>query len=245
MSSPVDRGGVRGRSRIVIDVEQARAERRRRHLGRFPRAKKILSVGGLIVLLLLLAALVGGYFWWQSYQKSPSYAVALLIDAAQRDDMRAVEEMIDSDRIAEGFVPQVTNKLIEGTGTAQIEPLRRQIESSMPQLLPRVRETMREEIAKGIKNFAAQTGGRTPFVLLALSIPRVAEVKENGDTATVGLNAGNHPLELTLQRAGDARWKVVNVKDDAVASDIAVRIASALPSAGTPVPNNVARPKRK
>lgn len=244
MASPVNRGSVGGKSRIVIDVEQARSERRRRHLGRFPRARKILSIGGLLILLLLVAGALGGYFWWKSYQKSPSYSLALLIDAAQRDDMRAVEELIDSDRVAEGFVPQVTDKLIEGVGAGQIEPIRKRIESAMPQLLPRVRETMREEIAKGIKNFATQTGGEMPFFALALSIPRIAEVKEEGDTATVGLNAGNRPLELTMQRAGESRWKVVRVKDDAVASDIAVRIASALPAANTPTQDET-RAKRR
>ena len=242
MASPVNRGGRPGKSRIVIDVEQMRAERRRRHLGRFPRAKKILGIAALVVLVVAL----GGYFWWQSYKKSPSYAVVLLIDAAQRDDVRAVEELIDSDRIAEGFVPQVTEKLIEGVGAARIEPIRRQIEGAMPQLLPRVRETMREEITKGIKNFAAQTGGRMPFGLLVLSVARMADVKKEGDAATVDLRAGDRPLQLTMQHTADARWKVVGVKDDAVASDIAVRIASALPSTGTPIPNEVrAKPKQR
>lgn len=231
MASPVDRGRAQAKSRIVIDVEQLRAERKRRHLGRFHRARKILSIGGLAALLAVVVAVAGAYLWWQSYKKSPSYAVALLIDAAQRDDVRAVEELINSDKIAEGFAPQVTEKLVEGVGAAHVEPMRKQIEGAMPQLLPRVRETMREEIAKGIKDFAAQSGGRMPFGLLALSVARLADVKKDGDSATVDIKEGDRALQLTMQRTPEARWKIVRVKDDVVASDIAARIASALPPA--------------
>ncbi|HEV2706927.1 MAG TPA: hypothetical protein VGV59_13440 [Pyrinomonadaceae bacterium] len=244
MASPENRG--RGKSRIVIDVEKARSERRRRHLGRFPRARRIMSVGGLILLGVLLLAGVGGYLWWQNHKKSPSYSLALLVDAAQRDDVRGVEELIDSDRVAEGFAPQVAQKMAESVDPGRVEVLRRQFEAAMPQLLPRVRETMREEVAKGVKSFSEQTGGKMPFMLLALSVARAADVKEQGETATVNVEAGNRPVEMTMQRTPEGRWKVVGLKDDAVASGIAVRLASAVPGAtAAPPTSNEPRGRRK
>jgi hypothetical protein len=237
MSSP-DRRSGQAKSRIVIDVEKVRSDRKRRHLGRFPRAKKILA----IVAVSLLVVLAGGYLWWQNYKTGPSYALALLVDAAQRDDVRAVEELIDSDKIAEGFIPQVTAKLIEGVGAARMEPIRRQIEGAMPQLLPRVRETMRDEMAKHVK-MVSGTGESKPFILVALSMPYFASVTRDGETARVSVDIKERPIELTMQRTADARWKVVHVKDDAVASDIAVRLASSLPSTGAPVQNEARPPK--
>ncbi len=244
MASPVNRG--RGKSRIVIDVEKARSERRRRHLGRFPRARKVMSVGGLILVGALLLGGVGGYLWWQNHKKSPSYALALLVDAAQRDDVRGVEELIDSDRVAEGFAPQVAQKMAESVAPDRVEAVRKQYEAEVVRQLPRVRETAREEVAKGVKSFSEQTGGNMPFMLLALSIARMADVKLEGETATVNVAADNRPVELTMQRTPEGRWKVVGLKDDAVASSIAVRLGSiSAPSTVPPPASNEPRGRRK
>src|ERR1044072_7166897 len=91
------------KSRIVIDVERVRAEAaQKRRAGRFGRAGRALGVTGLVV---------GSYAWWQSFKKSPAYSLALLLDSAQHDDVQAVENLIDADQIAQGFVPQVIENL--------------------------------------------------------------------------------------------------------------------------------------
>ncbi len=243
---PMNQGGGGGgrKSRIVIDVAQAQADARfgRRGKGagaKMGRGAKILSAGALIAALVVVALLAGGYVWWQRYQKSPAYTLALLIDAAQRDDVRAVEELIDTDRVTQGFAPQVLDKLTSGASPAAAvtTPARTQVEAALPQLLPRVRETMREEIAREAKGFAEKSGGNVPFIVFALGISRAAEIKEQGEAATATLKVGDRPIELTLQRNGE-RWKVVTVKDDALAADIAARVASSLPA-----PANVQQPQ--
>src|SRR5687768_5572690 len=96
------------KSRIVIDVDRVRAEaeqKRARRFGGAGRVGRMLGVTGLVVVGVLLVALVGTYAWWQSFKKSPPYSLALLLDAAQHDDVQAVETMIDSGEIANGFVP--------------------------------------------------------------------------------------------------------------------------------------------
>jgi hypothetical protein len=219
----------RGKSRIVIDVERARAEAQQRRGARGPRNK--LSVAALVALGLLLVALVGAYAWWRSYQKGPAYSLALLVDAARRDDLQAVESLVDADRVAQGFVPQVIEKLTR-EGTPLPPQARAQVTAALPQLLPRVRETVREEIARGVKAAAGEAAD-TSFVLLALGIPRAAEIKEEGDAATAAFNREGKQTELSLQRNGD-RWKVVTVKDDDLAFGIAQRLAASIPQGPPP-----------
>ena len=227
MSSQMPSG--RGKkSRIVIDVARVQAEARAARGRRFGRGGRLLSVWALVVAGVLLLLLVGGYAWWQSYKKSPAYSLALLMDAAQRDDMQGVESLVDSDQVAQGFIPQVVEKLTAGGGQLPALP-RGAVTAALPQLLPRVRETMREEVARGLKGFSEAAGGQRSFILLALGIPRVAEIKEEGDAAQATFKAGERTVELSMRRAGE-RWRVVTVKDDELAKGIAARLVSSLPA---------------
>jgi hypothetical protein len=218
------------RSRIVIDVERARAEAQARGgRRRFGRTGRILSLTGLVVSGVLLVALVGTYAWWQSYKKSPAYSLALLVDAAQHDDVQGVESLIDADQIAQGFVPQVIDNLA-GAGSPLQPQMRASLTTALPVLLPRVRETMREEVAREVKGFAKNdAASRLPFFVKALGVRQAASVTEHGDAATVTLKAGDRPVELAMRREGE-RWKVVTVKDEQLATDIAARLAASLPA---------------
>lgn len=225
------RAGRGGKSRIVIDVDKARAEAQSRGQGR--RGLSKLAVAGLVAAALALAALVGAYAWWQGYKSKPAYSLALLVDAARRDDMQGVESLIDGDRVAQAFVPQVVAKLT-GQGTTLPPQARGAVEAALPQLLPRVRETVREEIARGVKA-AAGAAGDTSFILLALGMPRAAEIKEEGDAATATFAREGKQTELSMQRSGDL-WKVVAVKDDELAAGIAQRLAASIPQTVAPPP---------
>lgn len=222
--------GRGGRSRIVIDVARAQAEaQQQRKRRRFGCAGRLLSVTGLVVVGLVLLLLLGGYLWWRSFEKSPAYSLALLVDAAQRDDKQAVESLIDTDQIAQGFIPQVIDKLA-GANSPVPPAARPQLSSALPQLLPRVREGVRDEIAQDIKGLSK---GHTSFFLTALAVKTAADVKEQGGKAAVTVKAGDRPIELTLVRDGE-RWKVVTVKDEQVANDIATRLASSIPTSPQP-----------
>ena len=182
-----------------------------------------------LVIAVVLAALLGGYLWWRSFERSPAYSLALLVDAAQRDDKQAVESMIDADQIAQGFIPQVIGKL-----TAPDSPVppqaRAALPSAIPQMLPRVSEGVRDEIEQDLKSLSK---GHTSFVMTALAVRSLADVKEQGDKADVTVNAGDRPVELTMARAGEL-WKVVTVKDDKTAGDIAARLASSVSASPQP-----------
>jgi hypothetical protein len=222
-------GGGR-RSRIVVDVARVQAEAQTQRKG--GRRRRVLSITALVVGGLLLVLLVGTYSWWRSYKKGPAYSLALLVDAAQHDDLPAVEAMIDGDQVAQGFIPQVIEKLT-GEGASLPPQARGQLTAALPQLLPRVRETVREEVAHGVKEAAGQSGTRVPFFVMALGIPRAADVRETGDAATVKVNRGDKQTELSMRRNGDT-WKIVNVKDDELAGRLATRLAASLPASAPP-----------
>ena len=229
------------RSRIVIDVDRVRAEAREKRSRRFGRAGRVLGVTGAVVIGALLVLLVGSYMWYQGFKKSPPYSLALLLDAAQHDDVAAVETMIDADQIAQGFVPQVIDNLAD-TGSQLPPQARASLTAMLPALLPRVRETMRDEIARAMKGLSQNESSSLPFFAKAISVHQSETVVERGDAATVTVKQGERPVELSMRRDGE-RWKLVTVKDPQLASDIATRLAASLPAAPTPTPQN--QPRRR
>ena len=230
------------KSRIVIDVERVRAEAaQKRRAGRFGRFGRALGVTGLIVVGLLLVLLVGSYAWWQSFKKSPPYSLALLLDAAQHDDVKGVETLIDADQIAQGFVPQVVDNLA-GAGSPISPQARATLTATLPALLPRVRETMRDEIARSLKGVGQGDSSQMPFFVKALGVRQMTDVNERDDVADVKLKAGERQVDLSMRRDGE-RWKVVTVKDPQLASEIAARLAASLPAAPPPQPQN--QPRRR
>jgi hypothetical protein len=229
------------KSRIVIDVDRVRAEAQAKRSRRFGRAGRVLGVTGLVIVGVVLALLIGSYVWYQGFKQSPPYSLALLLDAAQHDDVQAVETMIDADQIAQGFIPQVIDNLA-GAGSPIPPQARASLTATLPALLPRVRETMRDEIARALKGVGPNESSSLPFFAKAVGVRRMTTVVERGDAATVTVNAGDRPVELSMRRDGE-RWKLVTVKDPQLASDIATRLAASLPAQQPQQPQN--QPRRR
>ncbi len=232
------------KSRIVIDVDRARAEARaKKGRGFAGRAGRVLGVTGLVVVAVLLVALLGSYMWYQGFRKSPPYSLALLLDAAQHDDVQAVETLIDADQITQGFVPQVIDNLA-GAGSQLPPQARASLTATLPALLPRVRETMRDEIARALKGLPQNEASNLPFFVKALGVRQAATVVERGEAATVTVKAGDRPVELSMRRSGEV-WKVVTVKDPQLASEIATRLAASLPAGPQPQQTQPPQPTRR
>ena len=222
------------KSRIVVDVERVQAEARAKRGQRFGRAGRFMSVTALVIIGVVVALLVGSYGWWQSFKKSPPYSLALLVDAAQHDDAQAVETLIDADQIAQGFIPQVIDNLA-GAGSQLPPQARASLTTALPALLPRVREGVRDEIARELKDASKNSASNLPFFVKALGVRQAATVAERGDAATVNFKAGERTVDLMMRRDGE-RWKVVTVKDPQLASELAARLASSLPAVSQPAP---------
>ncbi|HYE13086.1 MAG TPA: hypothetical protein VD968_01445 [Pyrinomonadaceae bacterium] len=245
MSHPTQGRGGR-KSRIVIDVTKAQAEAQARRARGRGRGRRILSVAALVVLGVVLLAFAGGYFWWQSYKKGPAYSLALMVDAARRDDMQAVESLIDSDTIAQGFIPQVIERLTGPNAPPLTPQARASVATALPQLIPRVRETAREEVAAMAKSAAGplRTGANLPFPLFAVALSRAVNIKEEGDTAVVTIPGVDASSEMTMRRDGE-RWKVINVRDEQLAAGIAARLAPSLPAQQQQQQQQQGQPRRR
>ena len=100
------------RKRIVINLDQPGvgpvssfgAGRKTR---RWPKVVAILLV---LIFACIVGLAVGGFFWWRHYQTTPAYSVALIVDAAQRDDMVAFGKQVDDDAVARNLVSEVSKK---------------------------------------------------------------------------------------------------------------------------------------
>ena len=231
MSLPVEQNQTPKRSRIVVQIDRAREMAHMPKQG--SRGARILLIILAVIGALLLGLAIGFFFWWRHYKTGPAYSLALLVDAVQRNDAAGIDEIVDTDRVIENFAPQVTEQAAGRMGTALTPVLRKQIETLVPKLMPRVREDVRAEVTKQVKEIGARAEGK-PFILIALSIPYILDITEENDTAQAVAKQNERTIELTMQRSGE-RWKITGVKDEALAKRIADTIAKDLPAIGSPL----------
>jgi uncharacterized membrane protein len=242
MTAPVKKSGQRKRSRIVVDFDKAReAEAHapaRRGSG---RGSKVMGIIAIVLVLFVLGALAGGYLWWRSYKTRPAYSLALLVDAAQRNDEKAIDEIVDTDKIVENFIPQVTEKAMGRYAAALTGPIGKQVESLVPKLLPDIKDKVREEVTNRVREMGKRAEGK-PFILVALGVPYVVGIKEEGDTAKISATLEGRPTELTMQRNKE-RWKIVSVTDDDLATRMVDNIAKNLPAVGSELEKMLPKPE--
>jgi len=239
------------RSRIVVNVEppppadrgaaanQWRAKfRGRRVEGRRRRAASLLGLGLMIVALALVA---GGYLWWQSFKRSPSYTLALVVDAAERDDRQVFEQLVDVEGVSRSIVPQVIERVSGRDGGLNIPAqVRRQIAQNAQVWLPGVREEVRDVLMAETKALAGQSGARDyPFFVRALALSRMGEslteIDAHSTTANVTYKINERPFEFQLQRnadEGETGWRVSALKSDELATRVAVQVAKTFPMMG-------------
>jgi flagellar basal body-associated protein FliL len=244
MSAPVEheKKDRPKRSRIVVDFDKAK-QMALHPIDSLPRrgsrAARILLILALVFGVLLVSLAVGGYFYWQSYKTRPAYSLALLVDATQRNDQAVFDQLVDIDKIVTNFVPQVTEKALGQYAAALTAPLRKQVEQQVPKLVPGVKQKVREEVAKQVKEMS-ERAGNYPFPIVALGVPYVVTIKEEADKAIVDATLKDRPVQLTMQRTGDL-WKIVAVKDDALASRIVDEITKNLPAIGSELEREIRR----
>jgi hypothetical protein len=188
---------------------------------------KIFLAVAIVGVLLLIAAGIGGYLYWSSYKTKPGYSLALVFDAAVNNDQKTFEEMVDTDRISDSLADQATDKALKGYGVELPEPLQAQVRGIVRTFVPGIKTRAHDELIPQVVNKSKGLKGY-PFVAMALAVPYVIQITENGNTAVAKAppEAGN--TELTLERNGD-RWRVVAIKDDAEVERIVAEVAPKLP----------------
>ena len=252
---PGDRAKKGKRSRIVVNVEPKPPEdrsaavegwrgkfRAQRTNGRRRRALLVAAITFVLILLLIFGA---GYWWWQNFKSSPAYTLALVVDAAERDDREAFERLVDVEEVSRSVVPQVIERVRGGDNALNIAPqVRRQIAQNAQVWLPGVRDQVRDVLMTETKGLAERGGARNyPFFVRAFALSRLGESKTQESTgagrtstASVTYQINGRPLEFGL-REGDhvedlPDWKIVSLKSDDLATRVAEQVGKTFPMTG-------------
>ena len=187
---------------------------------------------GLILGGLLITGFAAVFIWWQHYKTTPAYSLALLVDAAQRNDSAAFDRIIDMEKVIDNFVPHLAQRATGGLASDLATSLRTQLQSLAPGVMSSVKQLISDEIRKRIDEVAAHSGAK-PFLLTALAMPYIVNITKNGDMAKATINTDDYQLELLMERSESGAWRVISMRDDALAARIFNDILKDLPGSGS------------
>jgi len=208
------------RNRIVIDLNQPPPPGGyggRTRAKRSGRVGRVLALIGVVLLVVFLGIVAGGYFWWQHFKSGPTYALATLVDASQRDDRQQVDRMLDLDKITEGCVADVRAKL---TGSSLLNNLLpSQVDQAAANITPKLKETLNEVLPVELQRVSAPAKGK-PIFLIALGAWYLAHFQQNGANTNVDLKFKDEAIQLTMQQTGDG-WRITTIKDERLTNIIA------------------------
>ena len=223
------------RNRIVINLDQSPGALKQSPGPKVLKPKtrrwpKIVALLALLVIAIVVLAAAGGYFWWRHYQTTPAYSLALILDAAQRNDMAAFDKQMDDNEIGRNMVSDFKQRAQSRYGAALTVPLQRQIDNLLPLFLPRLKQAAHIELTKQIKEFSAKVGAK-PFIVVALTVPSLVKITTEAETAKVAATLSDRPFQLTMRRDGD-RWKVTALNDNTLTQRLVDDMMKELPPIG-------------
>ena len=222
------------RNRIVINLDQSqpRAARGDQSRGGFGRVFLFIA----IILVLVVGGLaVGGYFWWRHYQSGPAYSLALLADAAQRNDNATVDGILDTDKIAADFISQIRQRVPASSSAASLFPS--QLDPVENSLSAKLKDTVHEQLMKELQDVSSVAQGK-PFIVVALGVPYFADIKPENDTAQVAVHVKDQQIKLTMQAEGE-RWRITAVQDEKLAKMISDAVVRSMPANGSEVQDSI------
>lgn len=232
------------RKRIVINLDSPPGTRSSAGGARRRRWPKVLAVLAVLLLFGVIVVAAGAFFGWRYYQSTPSYSVALILDAAQRNNMPELEKFIDDEAISQNLLKAVGEKAAGRYGSALSGAVQSQIDKLLPSLMPSVRQIVRDEVAKEVKEFASKSEPK-PFLFVALAVPSFVTMRTEGDTAQGSAPLSDRTMEFTMKRNAD-RWRIVEVKDDTLTQRVVDGVVKELPAIGGPdqTPAPKVKPRR-
>lgn len=187
---------------------------------------KVLGVLGIVLAVFLLVAGVGGYLYWRSLKATPQYSLALLVDAARRDDAKQIEQLVDTDAVVESFIPQITKEAVDLYGRNLPPPQILKVKDSAAPLMPAIKQRAREKLPSVIRE-KTRPFENVPWWAIALGADRAVEITTDKDAALVKSKIPEREIEVTMKKNGDL-WKVVAIKDERLARRIAEEIGQEL-----------------
>lgn len=185
-------------------------------------SKRPFAIASIVLLAVVAIAGLGGFLYYQNLKGTPQYSLALLVDAAKRDDKAEIDALVDFDAVVDDFVPQVTGKAIELYGRGLPPQVLGKVEKLATPIMPAVKDRARAELPRVIRE-RTERFGYVPFFAMVMGADRFLDIAVTGDTAVVKSKVPEHPLEMTMRRNGD-HWQIVGVKEEQLATDIARKI---------------------
>lgn len=187
---------------------------------------KVVKILGIGLLFILIVGAIGGYLYWRNLKTTPQYSLALLVDAARRDDQKTIDELIDTDAVVDDFVPQITDKAVELYGRGVAPSTINKLASSIAPFLPAIKERAKAEVPNLIRD-KTKPFEKIPFWAIAIGAEKYLDITQKDGKAFIKSKIPERPLELTLKRNGD-KWQVIAVKDEVLARKIAEKIGQEL-----------------
>jgi hypothetical protein len=172
----------------------------------------------MLVAILVIAG-AAGLLYYQSLKTTPQYSLALLIDAARRDDKAQIAELVDTDAVVDDFVGQIVERAVDLYGRGLPPVVIQKAATLAEPIMPSIKDRARAMLPGAIK-VRAQRLGNVPFFMMVFAADRYLNIQVEGDIAKVTSKDPDRPFEIKMRRHRD-RWQIVGVKDDQLATDIA------------------------
>jgi hypothetical protein len=180
----------------------------------------------IMVASVIVIAGVSVFVYYKQLKKTPQYSLALLIDAARRDDKDGFNQLIDTDAVVDDFVRQVMDHAVDLYGRGVPQGVIDKVRDLASPILPAIKSQAHDRLAAAIK-VRTKRFANVPFFVMVFAADRYLQIDLNGDIATVHSKIEDQPLDIKMKRNGD-RWQVVGVKDDQLATDVARSIGQEL-----------------
>ena len=229
------------RNRIVIDIGKGARPTPPRVKRQHSRAGRVLGFIAIIFVIVIVGIAAGGFFWWQHYKSQPGYSLALLVDAAQRNDRKSMDQLLDLDKITASFVSQAQQRNSGSYSSVLGTLMPSQIEQLAARLTPRLKQTIHDQLPSEIQRLSAPAAGK-PFALIAFAVPWFFNVQHDGNSALAAAKINNEQISLTMQQGASGQWQIVGIEDDRLAGIIADTVRKGLSPAGSQMHDLVPRP---
>src|SRR6476620_1119862 len=193
------------------------------------RTRNTLLTVAAVLLALAVVGAVSAYFYWRSFEGTPQYSLALIIDAARRDDQASIDKLIDTSAVVDDFVPQITSKAVDIYGRGLPPQTIERVSRFAEPVLPAIKDRARGELPGVIRRKSEKFENIT-FAAMVLGAGRYLDIETNGDRATVKSLQPEQAFEIKNMREGHP-WKIVRVKDHELPERIAKAIGQEVISA--------------
>src|SRR5215467_6063545 len=113
---------------------------------------RIVRVVLISLALLVVVITAAGCLYWRSLRTTPQYSLALLIDAARRNDKAAIGELVDTDRVVDSFVPQIMSSAVDMYGRGLPQQTINNLAIVAQPVVPALKDRARTEVPKVIRD---------------------------------------------------------------------------------------------